>query len=233
MSSRVLLVVSLLWLGPAAWALTVQEGRTAAAVSEQSCVAPKSVSVFQPVDRQAFVWFVALQVRAGDQLRVEWLDPSGAVSTTADYGELPNAANCVSPRSFRSPDSRPRRSPATGRCARCRMARWRFRANSPSRPTRQRRAGGDQRDLARQGLDRSGGGARDRLHGAGQELSAWLDGLDRAVQAARAGGRIWQACRRAIRRRINSPCTTRDCRPTNTGDRGESRWAHEPSDARF
>ena len=27
----------------------------------------------------------------GDQLRVEWLDPSGAVSTTADYGELPNA----------------------------------------------------------------------------------------------------------------------------------------------
>ena len=28
---------------------------------------------------------------AGDQLRVEWLDPSGALSTTADYGELPNA----------------------------------------------------------------------------------------------------------------------------------------------
>jgi murein DD-endopeptidase MepM/ murein hydrolase activator NlpD len=30
-------------------------------------------------------------VRSGDQLRVEWLDPTGAVSTTADYGELPNA----------------------------------------------------------------------------------------------------------------------------------------------
>jgi murein DD-endopeptidase MepM/ murein hydrolase activator NlpD len=69
----------------------VQDGRTAASVSEQSCVAPKSVSVFQPVDRQAFVWFVALQVRPGDQLRVEWLDPSGAVSTTADYGALPAA----------------------------------------------------------------------------------------------------------------------------------------------
>ena len=37
------------------------------------------------------MWFVALQVRAGDQLRVEWLDPAGAVSTTANYGELPNA----------------------------------------------------------------------------------------------------------------------------------------------
>ncbi len=54
-------------------------------------MAPKSVSTFQPVDRQAFVWFVALQVRPGDQLRVEWLDPTGAVATTADYPELPNA----------------------------------------------------------------------------------------------------------------------------------------------
>jgi murein DD-endopeptidase MepM/ murein hydrolase activator NlpD len=60
-------------------------------VSEQSCVAPKAVSVFQPVDRQAFLWFAALQVRAGDQLRVEWLDPGGTVATTAEYGELPGA----------------------------------------------------------------------------------------------------------------------------------------------
>jgi murein DD-endopeptidase MepM/ murein hydrolase activator NlpD len=78
-------------LTSSARALTVQEGRTATSVSEQSCVVPKSVSVFQPADRQAFVWFVALQVRAGDQLRVEWLDPAGTISTTADYGELPNA----------------------------------------------------------------------------------------------------------------------------------------------
>jgi len=74
-----------------AFALTVHDGRTAASVSEQSCVAPKSVAIFQSVDRQAFVWFIALQVRSGDRLRVEWLDPSGAVSTAADYGELPNA----------------------------------------------------------------------------------------------------------------------------------------------
>jgi murein DD-endopeptidase MepM/ murein hydrolase activator NlpD len=86
-----LLILALTSATSSAWALTVRDGRTAASVSEQSCVAPKSVSVFQPVDRQAFVWFVALQVRPGDQLRVEWLDPSGAVSTTADYGALPNA----------------------------------------------------------------------------------------------------------------------------------------------
>lgn len=85
------LALWILVLCPAAWALSVQEGRTAASVSEQSCVEPRSVSSFQPVDRQAFVWFVALQVRAGDQLRVEWLDPQGAVSTSADYGELPTA----------------------------------------------------------------------------------------------------------------------------------------------
>jgi murein DD-endopeptidase MepM/ murein hydrolase activator NlpD len=73
------------------YALTLQEGRTAASVSEESCVEPKAVSVFHPLDRQAFVWFVALRVRSGDQLRVEWLDPTGAVSTSADYPELPNA----------------------------------------------------------------------------------------------------------------------------------------------
>lgn len=43
------------------------------------------------MDRQAFVWFVALQVRTGDQLRVEWVDPAGSVSNTAEYGELPSA----------------------------------------------------------------------------------------------------------------------------------------------
>jgi murein DD-endopeptidase MepM/ murein hydrolase activator NlpD len=84
-------ILSFVSLGASAWALTVQDGRTTSSVSEQSCVAPKAVSVFQPADRQAFVWFVALQIRSGDQLRVEWLDPRGTVSTTADYGELPTA----------------------------------------------------------------------------------------------------------------------------------------------
>ena len=96
MRSSLVLVLWILSLGtafvaPNAWALTVQDGRTAASVSDQTCVAPKPVSVFQPEDRQAFVWFVALQVRAGDQLRVEWFDPAGALATTAEYGVLPDA----------------------------------------------------------------------------------------------------------------------------------------------
>lgn len=69
----------------------MQESRTATAVSDQSCVAPRPVAVFQPGDRQAFVWFAALQVRSGDQLRVEWINPAGTVQTEADYGQLPAA----------------------------------------------------------------------------------------------------------------------------------------------
>ena len=90
MRPSAVLAVYTVFLVPGTWALTVHDSRTAASVSEQTCVAPKPVSTFQPVDRQVFVWFVATQVRTGDQLRVEWLDPSGAVSTAADYGNLPN-----------------------------------------------------------------------------------------------------------------------------------------------
>jgi hypothetical protein len=61
-------------------------------VSEESCRVAKAANLFQPTERQAFLWFQARQVRAGDQLRVEWLDPSGAISIAADYGELPNAS---------------------------------------------------------------------------------------------------------------------------------------------
>ena len=71
--------------------MSVRDGRLAASVSEQSCVAPRSVAVFQPTQRQAFLWFLALQVRTTDSLRVEWVDPSGAVSSAVEYGELPNA----------------------------------------------------------------------------------------------------------------------------------------------
>jgi murein DD-endopeptidase MepM/ murein hydrolase activator NlpD len=73
-------------------AITVREGRTAAAVSDRFCTTPKPTAVFQPVDRQVFLWFVARQVRSGEQLRVEWLDPSGAISTSADYPNLPSAS---------------------------------------------------------------------------------------------------------------------------------------------
>jgi len=86
----VLLACSILVLAHSAGAISVKDSRIAASVSEESCRVPKPVGVFQPTDRQVFLWFQARQVQAGDQLRVEWLDPSGVVSNSAEYGELPS-----------------------------------------------------------------------------------------------------------------------------------------------
>ena len=76
-----LLSVCLLISIRSAGAITVKDSRVTASVIEESCRVPKATALFQPTDRQAFLWFQARQVRAGDRLRVEWLDPSGAVST--------------------------------------------------------------------------------------------------------------------------------------------------------
>src|SRR5882757_6948485 len=73
-------------------AVTVRDSRVAGSVDEQTCSAPSPVATFQSTSRQVFLWFVARQIRTGDQLRVEWLDPSGAISTTANYADLPNAS---------------------------------------------------------------------------------------------------------------------------------------------
>jgi murein DD-endopeptidase MepM/ murein hydrolase activator NlpD len=86
-------VVSWLALGHAAFAITIPDSRIAASVSEQACTVPTKVETFQPTARQAFLWFAARQVRSTDQLRVEWLDPAGAVSTAVDYEDVPNAAD--------------------------------------------------------------------------------------------------------------------------------------------
>ncbi len=92
MRARSVFVVGLLALAPALGAITVRDSRIADNVSENSCTAPTAVDTFQPTARQAFLWFSARQVRAGDQLHVEWVDPSGAVYTAADYGDVPDAA---------------------------------------------------------------------------------------------------------------------------------------------
>ena len=89
--TRSVFILGLLALAPSLSAITIRDSRIASAVSEQSCIVPKQVDTFQPTARQAFLWFAARQVKVRDQLRVEWLDPSGAVSTAADYGEVPDA----------------------------------------------------------------------------------------------------------------------------------------------
>jgi len=89
---RTLILFWVAALAPFARAITVKDSRIASDVNESSCSVPKSTTVFQSTHRQAFLWFAARQVRTGDHLRVEWVDPTGATSTTAEYGELPNAS---------------------------------------------------------------------------------------------------------------------------------------------
>jgi murein DD-endopeptidase MepM/ murein hydrolase activator NlpD len=59
---------------------------------ESSCSAPSPVAKIDATKPQVFLWFVAERVRPADQLRVEWLNPSGQVADSADYSEIPAAA---------------------------------------------------------------------------------------------------------------------------------------------
>jgi murein DD-endopeptidase MepM/ murein hydrolase activator NlpD len=77
-------------------ALSISQSRLASAVDEHYCKVPREISVVQPTQRQVFLWFIARGVKAGDALEVDWLDPSGAISTTARYDDLPAASElCI------------------------------------------------------------------------------------------------------------------------------------------
>jgi murein DD-endopeptidase MepM/ murein hydrolase activator NlpD len=77
-------------LAPAA---TVSRAIVSTAVDQFSCAAPAATSRVEASKRQVFLWFVAERVRAGDRLRVEWLNPSGQIADSAEYPELPDAAS--------------------------------------------------------------------------------------------------------------------------------------------
>ncbi len=72
-------------------AATVRRGVVSSSADENSCAAPKPAAAFPASQRQAFLWFTAERVRAGDRLRVEWLEPAGNVSQSAEYTDLPSS----------------------------------------------------------------------------------------------------------------------------------------------
>lgn len=74
------------------YAINVPRIRISSSADQHSCAAPKEVLVFPPTQRQVFLWFMARQVKAGDQLHIDWLDPAGNVSTSAPYDDLPGAS---------------------------------------------------------------------------------------------------------------------------------------------
>ncbi|HME08158.1 MAG TPA: hypothetical protein VKG25_13975, partial [Bryobacteraceae bacterium] len=81
-------VIFLLLFAGTSFAATVSQARTSTWVDEHSCATPQAVSSFPNTQRQVFFWFLLQQVRAGDQLKIEWIEPGGTVLTSADYGEL-------------------------------------------------------------------------------------------------------------------------------------------------
>ena len=76
----------------AAVGANVRRAVVSTTADQSSCNAPTAVTKIDSTKRQVFLWFVAERVRPTDQLRVEWLNPSGQVADSADYREIPAAA---------------------------------------------------------------------------------------------------------------------------------------------
>ena len=74
-----------------AHAITVRQSAVGAAAREQGCAITRQSVSFVPSERQVFFWFIAQQVRSGDELKIEWIDPEGRVAGTANYDSLPAA----------------------------------------------------------------------------------------------------------------------------------------------
>lgn len=71
--------------------MTVRQSAIGATAQEQGCAITRHATTFAPSERQVFFWFVAQQVRSGDELKVEWIDPDGKVAASASYDTLPAA----------------------------------------------------------------------------------------------------------------------------------------------
>ena len=84
--------ILLMMAAASAHAITVRQSAIGAAAQDQSCAITRHTTRFAPSERQAFFWFIAQQVRLGDVLKVEWIDPDGKVAASANYDSLPAAA---------------------------------------------------------------------------------------------------------------------------------------------
>ena len=69
----------------------MKRGALGTVADEQTCTVGKPAASFRVVDQQAFVSFIADGIRAGDRLRVDWIDPHGQVSLSTPYEDLPAA----------------------------------------------------------------------------------------------------------------------------------------------
>ncbi len=73
----------------ACYGVTIRQSAVSLTANERTCAAGAPAATFKPGDRQAFLWFVAERIKAGDRLTIEWLDPNGKVALATPYPELP------------------------------------------------------------------------------------------------------------------------------------------------
>lgn len=70
----------------------IRESQTGVEAREGACALVRTAARVDATTAQVFFRFVAAGVRQGDRFRIEWLDPQGGVASSADYENLPRAA---------------------------------------------------------------------------------------------------------------------------------------------
>lgn len=70
----------------------IRESQTGVEAREGACALVRTAAKVDAATAQVFFRFVAAEVRQGDRFRIEWLDPRGGVASSADYEDLPRAA---------------------------------------------------------------------------------------------------------------------------------------------
>lgn len=73
-------------------AITIQQSTISLTADEQACTLGRPLETFQPSAQQVFFGFKGLQIRPGEKVLIEWVDPQGAVAQSTPYEGLPAAA---------------------------------------------------------------------------------------------------------------------------------------------
>ena len=85
-------------LATPAWVLTaatVGGSRLGTQADENACVVRGQGSSFESSEQQVFLQFTASGIRAGDRLRIDWINPRGGVASAVPYDELPAAKSQI------------------------------------------------------------------------------------------------------------------------------------------
>jgi murein DD-endopeptidase MepM/ murein hydrolase activator NlpD len=72
-------------------AASVRRAAVGTSIREEACAVVKPATSFRPVERQIFVAVMADRITAGDDLRIDWVNPQGATELAAPYTDLPAA----------------------------------------------------------------------------------------------------------------------------------------------